>query len=202
MRVLNHDPDKTVDWSPGDSFIGCYARDAGDIQPLVHRVGRVASSRWFGEQIPNLSGGHLENRLTGPVTVACDDFSATMPEDFIFDGASIRYRWAGPIIPRWGVREVEGAKVHDLFYSDYRHMITHLEDPRLWADRLLYWLWRAAGVPWHRARMGYRAVRLFGGRVWDRGAELGFDRPEMTKIEIVRAGRGGEWLDPKLRRAA
>lgn len=108
----------------------------------------------------------------------------TIPAGFLFDGASVRYRYANAIMLRWGRNSTPAAAVHDWFYSDGRHLIPASipkDQRRKWCDDLFLELLLAAGVGPVRARLAYRAVRIFGGEVWNRGTAIGYDKPEVTK---------------------
>lgn len=179
------------------------ALDPSDVQRTPHRCGRV----WYSDFCPRVMIGSIADPywqavLDRPMTFYLDGTSVTLPAGFIWDGASIRYRAVNAVIPRWGWRVSMGSGPHDGLFTDLRHLIPDQDNPRLWADTLLFDFWRASGVNWARSRAGYRAVRLFGGAVWDRGTELGFADPQTTKGQLVAAGRAGVWLTDKQRSAA
>ncbi len=83
-----------------------------------------------------------------------------VPAGFQFDGASIpRIFWRvmdTPFHPRY----MPAALPHDRLYE------TH-EFDKAWADELFYKLLLAHGVPEMKARLMWRAVRLFGASHWD-----------------------------------
>lgn len=171
MSTLDHDPEQTTDLA-------------------VHTVGRLSHSSLLGvDLLPAASDAYWEIVLHEPLVVSWGDECHVVGDGFRFDGASIRYRYVNALIQRYGRRILIGAAVHDWYYSDGRHLIpSAVGDRRLWADRLLYAAWRAAGVNVFRAQAGYRTVRLLGGMVWRAGETAGFDRPSTTKETLAESG--------------
>lgn len=120
-------------------------------------------------------------RLSKPLTyfVGSEDsgISVTVPEGFITDFASIpRGLWN--LFPRWG-KHGHAAVVHDFLY--WTHQI-----PRKEADGVFLEAMRVLKTPEWKARLMYRAVRIFGGLAWkgNVGKErIMKDRPKVTDFE-------------------
>lgn len=176
-----------------------HERETIDIPPM-NTIGRVSHTPYYTDEFrptPDnlnfvmvlteglavvLHASRPQRRLILPAGLEPEDQVYTIEPGFLFDGASVRYRWANAALPRWGVKTLPAAAVHDWFYSDGRHLIpADVKDRRLWADQLFYKLLRAAGANAIRARIAYRAVRIFGSAVWNKGQALGYDQPTITK---------------------
>lgn len=153
----------------------------------TYQVGRLWHSELTGiDLIPEPGNRHWEIVLSQPLVVGFDDELHVVGQGFRFDGASIRYRAVNAIIQRYGREILPAAALHDWFYSDGRHLIpADAKDRRLWCDDLLYRAWRASGVNLVRAMSGYKAVRLFGGHVWQAGEGAGFSNPSVTKQTLL-----------------
>jgi hypothetical protein len=153
----------------------------------VYQVGRLRHSALLPvELVPSAGNTHWEIVLGEPFAAWVDDACHVVGRGFIYDGASIRYRAVNAVIPRYGRDILPAATLHDWYYSDGRHLIPPgVSDRRLWCDRLFVRALELAGVNAVRRRLAYRAVRLFGGRVWSAGERVGFDSPAMTK-EVLK----------------
>lgn len=164
--------------------------DAGTVDLAVYTVGRLSHSELRQvDLVPSADNRVWEVVLSDSLVVMLGDEQHVVGAGFRFDGASIRYRWVNALIPRYGREILIAAAVHDWYYSDGRHLIpAGVGDRRLWCDQLFYRMLRAAGVNLVRARSAYRAVRLFGGRVWGKGETFGFDSPGVTKVTLARVG--------------
>ena len=177
------------------------ALDPSDVQRCTHVCGRVRYSGFKPDQMLDHGDGVWQARLAEPMTFELDDLSITLPAGFWWDGASIKYRYVNAAIPRWGVKASMGSGPHDGLFTDLRHLIPDQDHPFAWANGVMYRFWRAAGMNWARASAGHRAVTWFGKGIWDRGSELGFGSPAITKSELIQDGRHGDWLQPSPRRA-
>lgn len=194
MRRLGTGPAAT----PGPSC--CWRTgpaDTGDMPEqqttdlTTYDIGRISHSPIRVDELrPAPSDDHFLVRLTETLVVMIRDDRGEITEahfideGFIFDGASVRYRWANGVMLRWGRRSTPAAAVHDWYYSDGRHEIPSRipeDQRRKWCDDLFLKILLAAGVNPVRARLAYRAVRLFGGKVWSAGTEIGYDKPQIRK---------------------
>lgn len=179
------------------------ALDRGDVRPATKRCGQVYYSPFRPrEMVGSIGDPYWQAILAEPMTFVCGSLSITLPEGFWWDGASIKYRWVNSIIPRWGWPVSMGSGPHDFLFSSGRHLIPDQDDPRRWADNVLRDFWGAAGVNRFRRNAGHGAVRRFGRGVWDKGTEIGFGKPEVTKEMLVSNGLEGHWLTDKQRKRA
>jgi len=98
-------------------------------------------------------------RLLEPFRAWIDDHVIVVPAGFETDFASVpRIFWR--VIPPWG-RYARAAIVHDYLYAS--HIVGRKE-----ADKIFLALMRALGVPWRTRTTMYWAVRLGGGRAWEK----------------------------------
>lgn len=78
---------------------------------------------------------------------------------FIFDGASVPLPAQPFIFQPFDLSVILPALSHDSYYAE-------MAGSRRIADQVFFWLLLNQGVEWFRARIMYRAVRLFGGAYW------------------------------------
>lgn len=118
----------------------------------------------------NADGTRREQReieVVEPVRI----FGVDIPAGFRSDGATVPVRAAYYVADPFGAM-LNAAIVHDLrwglrVFPD----CDQIYDRRAWSDNELYRNVRLCGFNIIRARAVRRAVRLFGGRMWDAGTE-------------------------------
>lgn len=153
------------DAAPSSSSMHTDVADTDTWPRPTQKTGAVLHSRLRVDFMPFKDDG-WELTLLEPMVVKYDGMTHRIPAGFKFDGASIRYRAANAIIPRFGRREIIPALVHDWYYSDGRHLIPNVKDRRAWADDVFYELLIGSGANVVRSRAAKFAVQLFGDRVW------------------------------------
>lgn len=105
--------------------------------------------------------GATMRRVQEDVTI----FGVKIPAGYLTDGASVPRRLQG-IIPRFG-KALPAALVHDIRY-DPPDRVRRLS--RKEADREFFANLKRCGLNFAQRHAAYRAVRLFGGIPWRRGA--------------------------------
>jgi len=112
----------------------------------------------------NLTDGGLRGdtrlfRLTSPFIYLSSRGQITVPLGFTTDGASIpRVFWSllGPFGPYF-----EAAVIHDFLYSPWSDGFSRAEADSIFKEAMFN-----LGLDWPRREAIYRAVRLFGGRLF------------------------------------
>lgn len=164
--------------------------DDATVDLAVYQIGDLSHSAVLpAELVPSVDNRVWDIVLGAALVVQFGGECHVVGRGFIFDGASIRYRAVNAVIPRYGREILPAAALHDWYYSDGRHLIpAGVKDRRLWCDRLFRRALAASGVNWARRSLAYRAVRVFGGAVWEKGEAHGFDRSEVTKETLKIQG--------------
>jgi uncharacterized protein DUF1353 len=121
----------------------------------------------------------LAEPLTYDVGVEGSGVTVTVPEGFVTDFASIpRGLWN--LFPKWG-RHGHAAVVHDFLY--WRKWYSEGSITRKRADAIFLEAMVVLGTPRWKARLMYRAVRLFGELAWR--ANVGKDRIMLEAPKIT-----------------
>lgn len=105
-------------------------------------------------------------RVVGTYNITVNGIEITIPEGFVFDGASIPSAFWISFFTPYHPKVMKAGLVHDyLYYS-------HITDKDV-ADKIFLAILTEKGVSiWRRVLM-WKAVSWFGGRAWERRSQFG-----------------------------
>ncbi len=114
------------------------------------------------------------------------DWTITIPAGFQFDGASIPI-FARIFLPRVHPQYVQAAAVHDWLYRNalLRNLPRPLSYDRKEADAIFLEAMEVLGTPAFWRRLMWLAVRLGGGRAWQRACRRSRRRNEAKRTADV-----------------